>query len=594
MDDLELIKERINIVDLISEYLPLKKSGVNYKANCPFHSEKTPSFMVSPERGIWKCFGCDKGGDIFKFMMEKEGMDFKEALEFLAQKAGITLKRRRQPNKNERLFEINQKAAQFFHYILTESAVGKHALSYLKKRGLSNETIKIFNLGYAPQNWEALSSFLRKRGFKTEELIASGLAVPSKKECYDRFRGRIIFPLLSVRDQILGFSGRIVEQGEPKYINTPQTPIFDKGKFLFGLHLTKGVIREKKEAIVVEGEMDMILSFQSGVKNIVASKGTALTQDQVELLKKYADSVSLCFDTDFAGDAAARRGIELADRIGLNIKVIEIEGAKDPAELCLKDSALWEKCVAEAVPIYDYYLFSAAKRYDFKSAAGKRGLFSELLPIWQKISDPMTKEHYIQKLAALLQVKDDLVRTYLARVPRQIKTPLIKSGEPTSQGALENVGKKIVFDRGSLLEEYLLSLLLHLPPDHTYVPNFPETLFTREELRQIYVLLVLLLDGISFKGKSFKIAEFAKTLPEELVTLVDNLYLREIDEKLADKRLWQKEVETVVAELKKILIKRSLEKLSLQIKSAQEFNQFEQLEVLNKRFRDLSVKLKNL
>src|SRR5579884_1907357 len=255
MDDLELIKEKVNIVDLVSEYLPLKKAGVNYKANCPFHQEKTASFMVSPERGIWHCFGCDKGGDIFAFLKEKEGIEFTEALEILAQKAGVVLKNKKndkEKNLKDRLFEVNEKAAQYYHYLLTEHATGKKALEYLYKRGLTDETIKTIQIGYAPQSWESLSKFLKKRGFSEKELIESGLSVPSKRGCYDRMRGRVVFPLIDVRGRIMGFSGRVLDNSLPKYINTPQTPIFDKGKFLFGLHLTKGDIRIKKEAVLVE------------------------------------------------------------------------------------------------------------------------------------------------------------------------------------------------------------------------------------------------------------------------------------------------------------------------------------------------------
>src|SRR5258708_3576607 len=264
MDDLELIKQRINIVDLISEYLPLKKSGVNFKANCPFHQERTPSFMVSPERQIWHCFGCQRGGDIFRFVMEKEGIEFKEALEILAQKAGVSLKQtgKKEKSQSERVYEVNQKAQQFFNYILTKHVLGKKALEYLEKRGITQATITEFGLGYAPLSWEALTSFLKKRQFLDSEIVAAGLEVPSKRGGYDRFRGRIMFPLIDVRGRVLGFSGRVLEEressgeieGGPKYINSPQTLVFDKKRFLFGLQLSKGQIKEEKEAIIVEGE----------------------------------------------------------------------------------------------------------------------------------------------------------------------------------------------------------------------------------------------------------------------------------------------------------------------------------------------------
>lgn len=593
MDDLELIKQKINVVDFIQEYLPLKKAGMNFKANCPFHQEKSPSFVVSPERQIWHCFGCDRGGDIFKFLMEKEGIDFSEALDILAQKAGVTLSRQR--NKSEKkttdvLYDLNQKAAQFFHYILTEHPMGKSALAYLHNRGLTDETIKLFQIGYAPQSWENLTKFLRKKGFSIEDLINSGVAVQSKNGCYDRFRGRIMFPLLDVRNRIIGFSGRVLDGGEPKYINSPQTPIFDKSKFLFGIHLSKTDMKTKKSAILVEGEMDMLMSYQSGVKNIVASKGTALTESQIELLKRYTDNLSLCFDTDLAGDAASRRGIEIADRAGCNLKVVQIPSGKDPAELCLKDVSLWEKAVEEAMPIYDYYLDSVQKRFNLKSAADKKAIFNELLPIWQKIADPITKDHYIQKLAALLQVSDEVIIKQINRP--MIATPPVQMNRET----IQVVPKKEVEtkDRRRKLEDYLISLLVHLPPTMTYVPKFPETLFTQDNLKQIYVMLVIYLDSIAFKTQAFKISDFSKTLPENLVEEMDRLYLMELDEKLASDKEWLKEVDMVVATLKKMLIKASLEKLSAQIKSAQSFDKAEDLATLNKRFRDLSLKLRNL
>lgn len=591
MDDLDLIKQKINIIDLISEYLPLKKAGVNFKANCPFHQEKTASFMVSPERGIWHCFGCAKGGDIFKFLMEKEGIEFGESLEVLAKKAGITLRRRAdfKSDKKQRLFEANQKAAQFFHYILTEHSLGKKALEYLRFRGVSDETIKQFNLGYAPNSWESLSKFLRKRGFSNQEMIDAGLSVPSKSGVYDRFRGRVIFPLLDVKSQIIGFAGRVLLTGEPKYINSPQTLIFDKSQFLFGINLTKGEIKQANQTILVEGEMDMIMSFQSGVKNVVACKGTALTSGQVELIKRFADTIILCFDMDLAGDSASRRGIELADAQGLNIKVIQIPDGKDPAELVQKDIKAWEEAVAEAEPIYDYYLKSVIKRFSPKTAEGKRRISQELLPIWKKINDPMTFEHYLQKLAALLGVSEELLRDQIQKYKPGVETNYAKTLKtvdisPTSSSRT----------RRELLEEYLLALLLRVPKDIIFIPSFPETIFLDEHLRSLYVFLVLYLDSISFKGKVFKIDEFTKLLPQELISLSDKLYLHEIDDKFQSGKRWQAEVNLVILELKKALVKASLQKLASDIKNAQTFGKIELLSILNRKFRDLSLKLKNL
>lgn len=592
MDDLELIKQKINIVDLVSEYLPLKKAGVNFKASCPFHQEKTPSFMVSPERGIWHCFGgCQEGGDVFKFLMKKEGVDFKEALEILAKRAGIVLKRRKNEaaDKKVRLFEANSKSVEFFHYILTKHSLGKAALEYLRKRGVTDDTIKLFRLGYAPNSWDSLTRFLIKKGFKLPELVEAGLVVPSQSGGYDRFRGRIIFSLCNVVDQVLGFAGRILGEGEPKYINTPQTAVFDKSNFLFGIDRSKAEIKSKNQAILVEGEMDMVLSYQSGVKNIVATKGTALTSGQVELIKRYTDTILLCFDKDLAGDQAARRGIELADQAGLNIRVVRLEGGKDPADICLKDVRAWTKAVDEAEPIYDYYISSVSQRYNLKTAEGKKGVVLELIPIWSKISNPLVFEHYLQKLSAFLGTDENVLRKQI----RQNFSP--SSPLRYSVVLTKPIDTQInLRSRRELLEEYLTVLLLKIPPDLTFVPNFPETIFISENLRSLYILLVLYLDGISFKAKSFDINEFIKSVPPELVSLVDRLYLVEIDGKLANSKPWQAEMATVVAELKKALIKASLEKLSTGIKHAQTFGKIELLNSLNKRFRDLSVKLRNL
>lgn len=590
MDDTDLIKEKINIVDLISEYLTLKKSGVNFKALCPFHNEKTPSFVVSPERQIWHCFGCGAGGDLFSFLMEKEGMEFKEALEVLAKKAGVTLKGKTELGKGlkERLFEVNLKAQEFFHYILTKHTLGKKALDYLKSRGITDSSIEEFGLGYAPNSWESLTKFLLKRNFTASEIISSGLGIPSRNSLYDRFRGRITFPMIDGKDKLQGFSGRVLYPQEPKYINTPQTAIFDKGSFLFGLNSAKGEIRSKKEAVLVEGEMDVIASHQATFRNVVASKGTALTEGQIDLIKKYTQDICLAYDADLAGDWAARRGIELADKAGLNIKIIQIEGGKDAAEAVQTDPKIWQQAISEAVPIYDYYLTSTAKRYDIKNPADLKKIGIELIPLWAKITDDLVRERYIQKLSAFLKSDEKVIREAVerSRKPQTNKFQVLKTS------TLDNVvaGKS----RRELLEEYLIAILLRLPPDYTFVPNFPETLFLKETFRQIYVVLVLYLDSISFKSTAFNINEFVLGLPKELVNEVDRLYLTELDDKLSDPKNWQKELEAVIAELKKALIKASLQKLSFEIKNAQEFGKMEIVETLNKRFRDLSVKLKNL
>ena len=591
MDETELIKSKVNIVDLISEYIPLKKAGVNFKAPCPFHNEKTPSFVVSPERQIFKCFGCQKSGDIFTFLMEKEGMDFKDALEMLAKKAGIVLKQTESKKDfKQRLFEVNLKAQEFFHYMLTKHPLGKNALEYLKSRGVTDESIESFGIGYAPNSWESLTKVLLKRNFTISEIIEVGLAVSSRNGGYDRFRGRITFPLIDSKDKLRGFSGRVLYLAEPKYINSPQTPIFDKSEYLFGINLAKAEIRSKKETVLVEGEMDVIMSHQAGFKNVVASKGTALTEGQVNLIKKFTENLSLCFDMDIAGDSASRRGIEIAEKAGLNIKVIELTSGKDAAEVVKEDPGLWEKAVADAVPIYDYYLTSTAKRYDVKNPVDLKKIGMELIPIWAKIPDDLVRERYIQKLASFLRTDEKALRETIDKEKRFGQKSFTEVFHP--KVGVDNIVSQR--SRRELLEEYLIALLLHPPKDYIFVPTFLETLFLRETFRQIYVLLVLYLDSISFKSKAFSINDFSSDFPKDLLTEVDRLYLTELDDKLNSSKAWQKEVDGVTSELKKALIKASLERLALEIRNAQEFGKMEIVESLNKRFRDLSVKLKNL
>jgi len=336
--------------------------------------------------------------------------------------------------------------------------------------------------------------------------------------------------------------------------------------------------------------MDVIMSHQAGFRNVVASKGTALTEGQVNLIKKFTENLSLCFDMDIAGDSASRRGIEIAEKAGLNIKVIELTSGKDAAEVVKEDPGLWEKAVADAVPIYDYYLTSTAKRYDVKNPVDLKKIGMELIPIWAKIPDDLVRERYIQKLASFLRTDEKALRETIDKEKRFGQKSFTEVFHP--KVGVDNIVSQR--SRRELLEEYLIALLLHPPKDYIFVPTFLETLFLRETFRQIYVLLVLYLDSISFKSKAFSINDFSSDFPKDLLTEVDRLYLTELDDKLNSSKAWQKEVDGVTSELKKALIKASLERLALEIRNAQEFGKMEIVESLNKRFRDLSVKLKNL
>lgn len=452
MDQVEEIKSKVDIAELIGEYVPLKRAGRNFKGLCPFHGEKTPSFMVNPELQIFKCFGCGVGGDAYTFLQKIEGMEFGEALQHLADRVGtklVSYKPTQGEQLKEKLVGINSLTGQVYHWLLTQKA-GKEALEYLESRGISDGAIEKFNLGFAPNNWDFMIRFLiGKKKFLLDDLVRAGLAVKN----YDRFRNRIMFPLANGRGQVVGFAGRVMpgasEKEGGKYVNTPETEIYHKSELLYGLNVTRGEIKNAGWAVVVEGEIDAIASWQAEVRNVVAIKGSALTEKQVELLRRICDTVVLALDTDVAGDAAARRGIEMADKSGMMVKMVKLAGAKDPGELAISDPEGWKKVVAGAIPIYDFYLQSAVERQGLE-VDGKKKIGQELLPIWAGISDEIVKAHYIKLLAKTLGVEEEDVRGQLGKV-------LSAKGQGLSEPSPQHLAPST---RRELLEEYVIELAL--------------------------------------------------------------------------------------------------------------------------------------
>ena len=452
MDQVEEIKSKVDIAELIQEYVPLKKAGRNFKGLCPFHGEKTPSFMVNPELQIFKCFGCNSGGDAYTFLQKMEGMEFGEALQHLADRVGVKLVSYRPTGAEqikEKLVGINTLTGQVYHWLLTQQKTGKGALEYLKGRGITDEAIDKFKLGFAPNNGDFLTKFwVGKKKYAADDLNRVGLGVKN----YDRFRNRIMFPLTNVRGQVMGFAGRVMpgasEKEGGKYVNTPETEIYHKSELLYGLDVTRAEIKNAGWAVVVEGEIDAIASWQAGVKNVVAIKGSALTEKQVELLRRICDTIVLALDMDVAGDAASRRGIEIADRNGLMVKVVKLTGAKDPGEYAIADSEGWKKAVAEAIPVYDFYLQSAVERYGLE-VAGKKKIGQELLPIWAGISDEIVKAHYIKLLAKTLGVEEEDIRHQMTKTLISKSETLNKSQDSKQQ-----------IPRREILEEYVIELAL--------------------------------------------------------------------------------------------------------------------------------------
>jgi DNA primase len=560
MDQIEEIRRKVDIVELISETVSLKKAGRNWRGLCPFHDEKTPSFMVSPERQMFKCFGCGIGGDCFKFVMERERLEFGEALRLLADRAGVLLKEFRPgPDQimREKLAEINHLTSEYYHYLLTDHPVGQAAREYLLKRGVTSASIKTFKLGFSPNEWEGLRRFLGKKKYSDELIERAGLIIRGQRGWYDRFRNRIMFPLFDYRNRVVGFSGRVfeTESREAKYVNSPETQLFHKSEILYGLTITKTAIKKADKVVVVEGEFDLIISFQAGVKNVVAIKGSALTNDQLDLLKRFCGHLVLALDTDAAGDAASRRGIELAEAKGLNIRVIQLAYGKDPDECARHSSQLWKKSVKTAVPIYDFYIESAKTRFGVDTPEGKRQISDELAPILGKITNQVVKAHYIKKLAGVLGVDEAAVSAEIDKQSRQGLVPPASPARPVMNRS-----------RRELVEEYSLALTLAHEDHLAEVVGQVEIGWFAPGARQ--QVMIRLKDWFA-KRKTWKINRFIATLPAELVGVVDSAFLTDLKQLGTDREALERETVKTFKMLKTLAAKDDLARLAVAIKEAE-------------------------
>lgn len=588
MNDAELIKSKIDIVDYISGYISVKKAGRNFKACCPFHSEKTPSFIISPERQSWHCFGaCGEGGDVIKFLQKWENLEFLEALQILAQKAGVVLSNYAPSDESklkEKIYAINHLASEFFHYILMSHKLGIKARNYLKERKINDGIIKTFMIGYAPQSWDSLYKFLLKKSYSESDIYTAGLVIKGRDgRFYDRFRGRLIFTLRDHRSNTVGFSGRVLPPGsekEAKYINTSDTPVYIKGNTLYGLDITKEPIKKQKEAVAVEGEFDMLSSFQNGVPNVVAIKGSALTEGQVLLLKRYTENLVLALDSDFAGNEAARRGIDIAEGANLSVRVIELPYGKDPAECVAHDPHLWEKAVKEAVPVYDFVINNAFKKYESDGVAGKKKIGNEIVPYLVKINNPIVLSHYVKKVAKKLDVTEESVEALLSQYQKKVQ---IKSSLPQAEYKHES--------RLIMMEEYFLSLVLQTPEIKKNLEKVMVVItlsdFSSPVIRQIMENLVNYLKG----HDEFKVADFGKSLTPESVPAFDRAYLSDIDRIMKDSDLYAKELMLTASEIKKMSIRRSINDLTTKIKQMEEKGEENELRNLNNDLRTLLEKL---
>lgn len=503
MDAVEEIKSRLNIEDVVSEYVQLKRAGRNFKGLSPFTSERTPSFMVSPEKGIWHDFSSGKGGNIFSFVMEMEGLEFKEALELLARKANVDLEQFRgtrgsgNAKVKERLYAANEMACKFYQVQFSRNQT---ALEYVfKKRQFSKETALEFKLGYAPNNGSALIEYLKKQGFTEKELNQAGLTARRYRGgIQDMFRGRLMVPLADQQGRIIGFTARLLDDdpNAPKYLNTPQTLLYDKSRHVYGLHLAKDSLRRDGFAVLVEGNLDVIASHQVGIKNVVATAGTALTEMHLKTISRFTGDLRLAFDQDKAGIAATERAIPIASKVGVKLNIISIPEGKDPDELIKKDQKLWESAIGRPEYAIDWVISQYATRLDLDKAPDKREFSDVTLAVVRQLPDSVEQDHYVRKIADILGVNPDAIKSKLDEKPT------------TRPSRKQNQRTPVVIDQFALerkkLQDQILALGLMRPGLRQGITDLPVSYLPEQ---QAQVLLEYLHQHPDFDGKLAGVSE---------------------------------------------------------------------------------------
>ncbi len=579
------IKQDNDIVDVISNYVSLKKGGANYKGLCPFHSEKTPSFTVNPAKQIFHCFGCGEGGDILSFLMKKENMPFPEALQGLAERCGrplpaeaAVLEDPARQKEKKRIFEINGVAMAFF---LEACARNSAAQAYLKRRGVSESTAQVFNLGYAPDSWDGLRNHLKQQGFQDGEMERAGLILPKNKGTgyYDRFRNRIIFPIVDIQERVIGFGGRVMDDGMPKYLNSPETLVFDKGANLYGLHLATEAIRKQDYALLVEGYMDVITAYQEGIQNVVATLGTALTQKHLKRLRRYTRHLALFFDSDDAGFKAAERCFDLCVPERVKVKVVTLDRGEDPDSFLKKSGRPgFSEKMAEARPIMDFMIHQVMGDGAPESLEGKVEAAARLKPMLAAITDPIEQELYIKEVAARMGLEP-------ATLKQTVLAPRRKAGgtdrtqqEPKAKGAPIPA-----------MEGKFLGLLLSYPQ---ILPKIREAIATED---------------FTHSGLRAAVSRLLE-LPEEEMTQ-DNLHTLILQEDRSLERQVSKfsfegeksdafdvqaEAEGFVQSLRLNRLKQELKELQQEIKSAEKAERHDEVKVLMAKQRDLKSEVESI
>ncbi len=619
MSVVDEIKQRLDIVEVVGEYVPLQKTGKNFKGLCPFHTEDTPSFVVFPETQSWHCFGaCSTGGDLLTFIMRQENMEFPEALRFLAARAGVQLNpldkaAQERRDETQRLHAVNADAAQYYNDLLLRSSQGERARDYLKERGINRETAVVFQLGFAPDRWHALENFMQKKGHDQEDVLRAGLVVENDEgNIYDRFRGRIIFPIRDARGRTIGFGGRVLDDSQPKYLNTPTTPVFDKGSVLYGIDLAASNIRESGVAIIVEGYMDVVIPHQCGVDNVVACMGTALTEEQVQILKRMTDELIFALDPDEAGVRAVKKGVDVAreslrrhtvpvptatglveykTKLDAQIRVLVLPEGLDPDELILRDRSLWDRLVDESLPVVDYFFQLVEQELDLSTSTGKREAVDRLVPVIAAVDNVVERNHHLQHLARLVHIDERELRPLLDRSerPERGRSSRRRSPEPPRRPRAATKDRaKTPSVKGELsLEERCLALVLQDPallPRVIEVADLSEDTFGDSRNRQLFSALSVFVD----ENATYDIDAFCDSLDTELRAHVESLLRRLQAEPSLPPDLIRGDVVKCATRLRRRHISRLINELCFLQRDAQAEGSRERVRALDEKIEQLS------
>ncbi len=528
MGVIDEVKQRTDIIEVVSQYTTLKKAGRTFRALCPFHSEKHPSFFVYPEQQSWHCFGaCGTGGDIFSFVMKKEGIDFGDALRLLAQKAGVTIPSRFEPEagkeERERLYQVNQAAAQYFHNLLLNSSVGEKAREYFTSRGLSQKTIADFQLGFSPNSWDALKQYLMERGYTGSELLTAGLVIEVEAGgTHDRFRNRLMFPINDIRGRTVGFGARALDDSQPKYLNSPQTLVFDKSSCLYGINLATSAIRQQNLVVIVEGYIDVITAHQNGFNNVVASMGTSITEKQVSSLIKQSrtKNIVLALDADTAGEEAMLRGVGYENTFEAEVKVMVLPKGKDPDDVIKENTETWNQLLADARAIMYYTFTMVTADLDMTKEENQILAASKLLKIIADTKDSVRLDRYLRKLENVTGIIYRKLEEALSKIKQESKTQ-----RPRQEVVTRTVRSLL----SSPVEEYCLALLLQHPELKGRNEGLSPEYFENSENREIFTAWQQAKDISSLKdGLDSVIWEYLDSL------ITRSLPANQIEQKYAD------------------------------------------------------------